>query len=128
MPPIKPSTRSFAGIGHGNVRSLRLADVRMPISEQVFLEFDVDIIDQDVPLVFGLEKHFKYGCSKNEYTKTFKHHPSGIKTPLKLNNEHLYLEWPASEVCFTRSELKQMHKNFSHPSTEALVNLLKMAQ
>ena len=83
MPTLKPSTRSFTGIGHGKIKSLGLADVRMPISEELFLEFDVDLINQDVPLMFGLDKHLKHGCSTNEYKKKLQTPPQRDNCPLK---------------------------------------------
>ena len=127
-PTIKSSSRCFAGIGNGIIPSLALADVRMPLTPDLFLEFEVNLIDQDVPLMFGLDKHLRYKCSTNEYNMTFTHHPSGVTIPLHLKKGHLYIEWPNTEVLFTRSELKQMHKNFSHPSNNALINVLKRAR
>ena len=56
---------------------------------------------------------------------TFAYHPSGVTIPLHLENGHLYVEWQNTELLFTRSELKQVHENSSHPSSNALINALK---
>lgn len=40
------------------------------------LEFEVDITDHDVPLIFVLEHHRSKKSSSNEFNSTFTHHPS----------------------------------------------------
>ena len=58
-PTIKSSTRCFAGIGNGIIPYLALADVRMLLTPDLFLEFEVNLIYQDLPLMFELDKHLR---------------------------------------------------------------------
>ena len=58
-PSIKSSSRSFSGIGNGIISSIALASVRMPLTPDLFLESEVSLIDQDVTLMFGLDKYFR---------------------------------------------------------------------
>ncbi len=64
-------------MGHGTVTALGKASIRMPIEQDLFLKFDVYVVDHDVPLSFGLEHHRELKCSSNEFKNTFTHHPSG---------------------------------------------------
>lgn len=124
-PFLSPSSATFSGIENGSVPSLGLARLRMPLQHHGFIEFDIDIIDKEVPLLFGLDQHLKHSCSSNEVFRTFTHHILKITVPLNYKNGHLYLEWPSSNVLFTRLELKKLHNRFAHPSVTALINLLK---
>jgi hypothetical protein len=45
------------------------------------------------------------------------------------NLVHVYLEWSARDrILYTKSELQKLHRNFSHPSTQNLLALLKRAK
>lgn len=88
------------------------AIVRMPLAKHFFLDFETEVVNQDVPLMFGLDQHRLHGCSSDEYHNSFTHHPSGITIPVKFKRGHLYVEWPVSEVMFTKAELKKLHDRF----------------
>ena len=127
-PQLRPSINSFVSIGKGIVRSLGVATIRMPLSPTFFLNFETDIIAQDVPLMFGLDQHRKHGCSSDEYQNSFTHHPSNTTIPVNYKKGHLYIEWPVYESLFTKAELKKVHDRFGHPTSKSLMNLLKRAR
>ena len=127
-PTIKSSSRCFAGIGNGIIPSLAIKNVCMQLTPDLFLEFEVNLIDQIVPLIFGLNKYLRYKCSTNECNMTFTHRPSGVTVPLHLKNGPLCIKWPSTEVLFTRSELKKIHRNCSHHSKNSIINVLKSAR
>ncbi len=87
MPELRPSNRDFPGICHCIMRSLGTATIRMPMDPGLFQNFDVDVLDHDVPAIFGLEHNWDLKCSSNEHENTFNHHPSGTVTPLTFLNE-----------------------------------------
>lgn len=62
-PLTRQSTTVFTCVGQVKFPSLRKVSVRIPIGESLFLDFDVDMIDQNIPLIFGLEHHMKRRCS-----------------------------------------------------------------
>ncbi len=99
MPDLGQNNRAFRGIGHGVMQSLGTATIREPMAPGIFLNFDVDAVDRDVPVIFGLGHHRDLTCSSNEYENTFTHHPSGMVSPLKFLTEgnglgeHLYIKW-----------------------------------
>lgn len=127
-PSLRPSNTSFVGLGKGIVRSLGVTTVRMPLGDSMFLDFETDVVEQDVPLMFGLDQHHKHGCSSDEYHNTFTHHPTGTTIPVKFKQGHLFVEWPTHEVLFTKTELKKLHERFGHPTAQALIDLLKRAR
>ena len=49
-PTIKSSCLCFSGIGTGMNSSIALADVRLPLTPDLYHEFEVTLNDQDVPL------------------------------------------------------------------------------
>ncbi len=134
MPELRPSNRAFHGIGHGIMRSLGTATTRMPLAPGLFLNFDFDVVDHDVPVIFGLKHHRDLKCSSNEWENTFTHHPSGTVAPLIFLKEgngpggHLYIQWSTNDMLFTKEELRKLHTQFGHPSTDALINILKKAK
>ena len=104
-----------------------LATVRMPLTRHHYLSFEVYLINQDVPFIFGLDLHYKHQCSSDELKRTFTHHPSRTTVPVAYKDGHLYVEWPTHEVMFSKKELLKLHERFSHPASEALVNLIRRA-
>ena len=126
-PFLRPSSTQFSGIGSGLQKSMGLATVRMPLSSSFFMTFEVDVIEQDVPLIFGFDLHHRHNCRSNEVSHTFTRHLFGITVPVVYKRGHLYIEWPCTEVLLSLPELKHLHERFSHPTTTALMNLLRRA-
>lgn len=132
-PDVRPSSRAFRGMGHGVQDSKGIVSIRMPIGDHCMIPFEVELVDQDIPLIFGLEQHIKNECSSNEFYRTFTHHPSDTTVPVHFQEEshgsggHLYIRWNHSTVLYTKPELKKLHLQFGHPSNDALLNLLKRA-
>ncbi len=118
-------------MGKGTINSLGKCSIRVPIDPSLTLEFEVDIVDHEVPLIFGLEHYLQKKCSSNEVDLTFTHRPTRITVPLEYREEsnehggHLYLNWYSSEVLYTTEELKTLHMNFRHPTATALGNLIQ---
>ncbi len=56
-PDLRPSNRAYRGIGHGIMQSLGTGTIRMPMAPALFMNFDVDVVDHDVAVMFGLEHH-----------------------------------------------------------------------
>lgn len=55
QPTLSHSSNRFVGIGSGVVTSLGMAHVRLPLGNTHFIEFETDVVAQDVPLMFGLD-------------------------------------------------------------------------
>ncbi len=82
-----------------------------------YLEYSTDVIDLDVPILFGLEMMKKVGWYVNEVTNEFCSHANPeLKAPLVFKRGHLYLEWAQSVVLYTRVELGKLHRRFAHPT------------
>lgn len=128
QPGLRPSNHSFVSIGNGTVPSLGIATVRMPLGLHIYIDFETDIVAQYIPLMFGLDQHKKRQCSSDEFFSTITHHPSKNTMPVTFKKGHIFVEWPQTEVLFTRRELKTLHDRFGHPSSKALLNVLELAR
>ena len=93
-----------------------------------FLEYVTDVIDCDVPILFGLNKMKELRWYVNEVANQFCSYDNPeLNIALRYWNGHLYLTWPSPVVLFTRRELLSIHRKFAHPSTTKLMELLKKA-
>ncbi len=59
----------------------------MPIGLDLFSKFDVDVLDHDILLMFGVECHRELKCISNECSNTFTHLPSGTTIPVTFLGE-----------------------------------------
>ena len=104
IPRIYPSNRSFRGIAHSINRSLGFTPIRLPIGPTLTLDFNAELVDQDVPIKFGLENHKYHRCSTDKVEDTFTHRPMNTTVPLTFREDApgqgglLFFQWPISEV------------------------------
>ena len=62
----------------------------------------------------------------NEVTnESIKYGSEQILSPLLYKYGHLYLEWLANLVLFTRLELNKLHRRFAHPTSEKFYKFLQ---
>ena len=78
----------FKVMGQDTTGSLGMTEIRLPISSNIALTFDVDVVDHDVPILFGLEQHKRFKCSSNEVENTFMHHPTNMTLLVDSVNVH----------------------------------------
>ncbi len=127
-------TRSFHGGDNGTVPSLRKASIRMPIGPDLFLKFDVYVVNHDILLIFRWKHHCELKFCYNELNNNFTPHPSGNSIPVTFNEEtkgsrgHPFIQWIVNNMISTKEELQKLNAQFGHPSTVALVHLLKKAK
>ena len=115
--------------------SVGVVEIFLPTSDGV-LEFLVDIVDADVPLLIGLDILDAYNLVVNnvdnrleQRTKAGFNHNSNVMwtIPLVRKRGHLFVEFDYV-VSFTFAELKKLHRSFVHPSAEKLFQLIRRAQ
>ena len=85
---ITKSNLSFRGIVNGTNRSLGITSIRMPIGPTLTLEFNVELVDQDVPIMFGLEHHKLHKCSTDEVEDTFT-----FDNPSQISRRNSWTTW-----------------------------------
>ena len=95
-------------------RILGTSTIRFPIdSKWNFLEYVTDIIDLDIPFLFGLEKMRKMKWYVKEVTDEFCSYPLPYqKIKLHFLKGHLYLRWPKNVVLYSRRDLWKIHRRF----------------
>ena len=91
------------------------AVIRIPLEAFFTIEFSVDLIENDVPIIFGLEHHRRLKSSSNEVYATFTQHPSKTTVPVIFREDspgqggYLFLIWAINDVLYTNLELKKLH-------------------
>ena len=124
---LLPSRIEFR-FGDGSFRSLGAIPIRIPTPNGSFIEHRFDVVDADIPLLFGLDLLDSAGLIVDNVNNCLENKILGYTMPIVRKFGHLYLEWPASNILFTRSELTKLHRQFKHPSTDKLINLLKRSK
>ena len=87
-----------------------------------------DVVENDVPLLLGMDTFDRYRLSPDVIDNVIVHKPTGRKFQCVRKRNHLFYEWPvcgnnelaemakdAPNVLFTEGELKKLHKHFFHP-------------
>ena len=124
----KKNKRKFR-FGDDKQKSLGTINVRIPIQGYRIIVEKVDVVPVDVPFLIGLDFLDKYKL----YVNTLENRLSGpdlnINVSLTRKLGHIYMEWKRiDKILFTKRELIKIHRNFSHPSNDKLLNLLKLAR
>lgn len=96
-PKLKPSRNEFVGCWEGKVPSVGSVSVRMLVG-YFYLDLNIEMVNQDIPLIFGLDQQKLNFCSSNKSQNTFTHHPSRTTIPHKYKRDHLWVVWPVMEV------------------------------
>ena len=104
-------------------RSLGTYTIRFPIDKKGnCLEYVTDVIDLDIPVLFGLEKMEEMKWYVNEFTDEFcSQLLPELKIKLRSLKGHLYIRWPANIVLYCRRDLLKIHRRFAHPSNTKLI-------
>ena len=124
---LLPSRTEFR-FGDRSFRSLGAIPIRIPTPNGSFIEHRFDVVKADVPLLLGLDLLDSSGLIVNNVNNCLENKILGYSMPIVRKFGHLYLEWPVSEILFTKAELTKLHRQFKHPSTEKLLNLLKRSK
>ena len=123
------SSKNRYRFGNDRQSSLGSLTIQIPFLDSHATIERVDVVNSDVPLLIGLDLLDKYGIFINTITNRLHCPQLQLQTPLVRKNGHVYLEWPKHQrVFFTIPELLRLHRGFSHPATDKLFNLLRMAR
>lgn len=113
----------FGGVAHPSLGTIR---VNVPIAAEFYASLDVDIVDLDVPFLFGLDTLDELALYVNNVEDRLKCDRRGIRTPLTRKNKHIFLEWD-EKAHYTTTELGRLHRHFAHPPADRLAAILRRA-
>lgn len=102
-----------------------MMNIRMRIRDGYYLNFWIDVVDADVPLLIGLELLDKHELVVDNVDNLLVSKLGGWTIPIFRTHGHLFIKWDAKEVMYTWTELERLHLHFFHPSAQKLLNLLK---
>ena len=122
-----PSRIEFR-FGDGSFKSLGALPIRIPTPNGSFIEHRFDVVEADIPMLFGLDLLDSALLYANNVDNLLVNERLNYSIPVVRKFGHMYIEWDSAAVLFTRSELKKIHRQFKHPSTDKLMNLLKRSK
>jgi len=91
------------------------------------LECNVDVVNADIPFLIGLDFSDKHKIVADNVDNILRSKIYGWEMPIRRIHGHLLLTWDIKTILFTGTELEKLHKQFFHPSSGKLYNLLKRA-
>lgn len=100
-------------------------NIRVPTPDGSYIPLTVDVINIDVTFFIGLdaldsEKLFADNVDKMLISRRY-----GCSIPITRRLKNMYITWHVVTTAYTRSELKNMHQKFWHPSASKLYSFLK---
>ncbi len=104
--------------------SLGTIHIKIPTPLPKGIEPEIHVVAENVPLLLGLD----IMEAEKLYVDTVRNKLVCVKdnwsVPLVRNQGHIFYRWICSEVFYTATELRKLHVQFFHPSSEKLYNLL----
>ncbi len=113
--------------GDNTQQSLGSINIRIPLQDNNMINVPVDVVRADVPFLIGIDLLDEYRLYVNTVSNFLVSPDLELFTPLVRKNGHFYLE-SRDTILFTQQELLKIHRNMSHPATDKLMNLLKLAR
>lgn len=118
----------FCKFGISGRISIGCAIVKFPMNK-IILQFNIHIIDDDVPLLLSLASMDRLRIFDKNLTNLLLHNRSEETTQVKRFYGHPLICWDAlQQSFFTYTELKRLQKRFGHPHVDKLFNLLKRSE
>ena len=114
----------------GKGRSTSLGRIPFIISTpQNMLTIWVDVVQQDIPLLIGLDVLDKYSLQVLSVLNELECVRENWRLPVHRKHGLIYWEWSDNmKTFFSRPQLIRLHRHLLHPSTRKLYNLLKRAK
>lgn len=108
-------------------QSMGTLEFRLPIPSKGYLPIVADIVDADIPLLIGLDFLDREQLLADNISNKLISRHDNWEIPIIRRNGHLFVTWNLKTILFTKSELFKLHRNFFHPSSKKLFNVLKRA-
>ncbi|GAB0498186.1 hypothetical protein MMPV_009527 [Pyropia vietnamensis] len=93
--------------------------MRIPLTEDFFIELSVDVVNVNVPLLFGMDTLDKFRMYANTVLNRLVCEVYSVTVPLVRKLGHVYYVWERN-VLYTLPELRKLHRHFFHPQPDRL--------
>ncbi|KAA8490490.1 hypothetical protein FVE85_4571 [Porphyridium purpureum] len=134
---LRPVTMRSVGLDIGIFRIIGTGEFRLPVSSDVFLTVDVDVLDtskaedpQWPPLVLGLLTMDHHSCFPNNLTDALVFPTLQIEIPLIRKFGKLFIDpaiFARASPLLTYAELRKIHRKFNHASSERIQRIFDIA-
>lgn len=123
---LDPSLTKFK-FGGGAFRSIGRLPIRIPIPDGSFIVLDIEVVKEDTPMLIGIGLRDRERTVPNNVLNIMTQEDGGWTLHIVRKSGHMYLEWKANEILFTRPESIKLHRHFRHPTVGKLWELIKKA-
>jgi hypothetical protein len=122
-------TKLVVVFGVDNRNSIGILHMRLQTPNGSFIMLEVYVVPTNVPMLLGLDVLDKFGLCADTVHDVLHCTAEDWNLPLVRKLGHVYLEWSATHrIIYTKSEMQKLHRNFSQPSMQNLIALLKRAK
>ena len=111
--------------GDGKLDGIGSIPIGIPISGGRFVPHIIDVGHADIPLLIGLDFMKKEKLKLDVVDDLLEHKHEGWSILMTYKFGHIFIEWPAQMILFTRKELEKLHLSFFHPSVQKLYELIR---
>ena len=130
--PFKPKPRHGRRLykfGDRKFEGMGLLEIRIPVTDDFFLSFDVEVVNVDVPLLIGLEFLDTFKVSIDLANDRMLSRGGEWEIHLKTDQGHLFVVWNVqADILFTLPELRKCHRHFYHPESQRLFAILRRSR
>lgn len=100
--------------------------VRVPLANDLHLPLDVDVVDLNIPFLFGLDtmdanKMYLDNVSNKLVCASYQ-----VSVPVVCKHGHAYREW-AKDTLYTMAEVNRLHRHFCHPHPDRFFAVFRQA-
>lgn len=125
---IDRNKRVFCKFDISGKLSAGCPSIRFPMN-QIICKFNIHVIKEDVPLLLSLADMDRMKIFYNNHTYQLMHHKSCETTQSKPFYGHSFVRYDSMlQSFFMYTELKHLHKRFTYPHVDKLLNLLKLTE
>lgn len=118
-----PEVYRFGGSRHASIGTLAM---RIPLADDFFMQLMVNVVDVNVPLLFGLDILDKFRMYANTVLNRLVCEAYSVTVPLVRKLGHVYYVWEQN-VLYTMPELRKLHRHFFHPQPDRLYAVINKA-
>lgn len=97
----------------------------IPLPDGQVFYFNVDIVEEDIPLLVGLDVIRKHGSILDFYENTMRSEKYEWILPINFYRGHVFITLTNVTRVYTKNELTRLHRHFFHASAEKLFLLLR---
>lgn len=113
--------------GKGTEKSTGVAEINFPFNNLI-MSLKISNVESDIPIILSLSDMDRLGVYYDNKLDKLVYRTSGTSIDVTREYGNAFVTWnPMTECYLTYQELSRLHRRFSHPSSEKLMDVLRRA-